>query len=74
MANELLSRFQSDGSNSGVGLSGMREWVSELGGHLKIHSSPTGTVVAAQIPLARAVTAKAGEAEDFYHEKRGSAA
>jgi len=74
IANELLNRFQSDGSNSGVGLSGMRERVSELGGQLKIHSSTAGTVIAAQIPLARAVSAKAAEAEDFYPKKRGSAA
>ena len=74
IANELLNRFQSDGSNSGVGLSGMRERVSELGGQLKIHSSPAGTVIAAQIPLARAMSAKAAEAEDFYQKKRGSAA
>jgi len=74
IGNELLNRFQSDGSNSGVGLSGMRERVSELGGQLKIHSSTAGTVIAAQIPLARAVSAKAAEAEDFYQKKRGSAA
>jgi len=74
IANELLNRFHSDGSNSGVGLSGMRERVSELGGQLKIHSSPAGTVIAAQIPLARAVSAKAAQAEDFYQKKRGSAA
>ena len=74
IANELLNRFQSDGSNSGVGLSGMRERVSELGGQLKIHSSPAGTIIAAQIPLARAVSVKAAEAEDFYQKKHGSAA
>jgi signal transduction histidine kinase len=74
IANELLNRFQSDGSNSGVGLSGMRERVSELGGQLRIHSSPAGTVVAARIPLATAGSAKAAEAEDFYQKKRGSAA
>jgi signal transduction histidine kinase len=74
IANELLNRFQSDGSNSGVGLSGMRERVSELGGQLRIHSSPAGTAVAARMPLARAGSTKAAEAEDFYQKKRGSAA
>jgi signal transduction histidine kinase len=74
IANELANKFQSDGSNSGVGLSGMRERVGELGGQLKIHSSPAGTVIAAQIPLTRAVSTKATEAEDFYQKKRGSAA
>ena len=71
---ELLTRFQSDGTDTGVGLSGMRERVSELGGQLRIHSSPAGTVIAARIPLARAGSAKAAEAEDFYQKKRGSAA
>jgi signal transduction histidine kinase len=71
---ELLTRFQSDGTDTGVGLSGMRERVSELGGQLRIHSSTAGTTIAAVIPLARAVSAKAAEAEDSYQKGRGSAA
>jgi signal transduction histidine kinase len=74
ITNELLNRFQSDGCNSGVGLSGMRERVGELGGQLRIHSSPAGSVIASRIPLARAVSAKAADAGDFYQTKRGSAA
>jgi signal transduction histidine kinase len=72
--NEILTRFQSDGSNSGVGLSGMRERVSELGGQLRIHSSAPGTTIAAVIPLARALSAKAAEVKDSYQTERGSAA
>jgi signal transduction histidine kinase len=72
--NELLSRFQSDGTDTGVGLSGMRERVSELGGQLRIHSSTAGTTIAAVIPLAKAVSAKAAEAKDSYQKGRGSAA
>jgi signal transduction histidine kinase len=72
--NELLTRFQSEGSNSGVGLSGMRERVSELGGQLRIHSSTAGTTITAVIPLAKAVSAKAAEAKESYQKGRGSAA
>jgi len=72
--NELLTRFQSDGTDTGVGLSGMRERVSELGGQLRIRSSDSGTTVVAVIPLARAFSAKPPEAEDSYQKGRGSAA
>ena len=74
IANELLNRFQSDGSNSGVGLSGMRERVSELGGQLKIHTSGAGTTIAAVIPLAKAASAKGVESGSPYQGQRGSAA
>ncbi len=41
------------GTNHGVGLSGMRERVRELGGTLEIQSSDRGTTVAAQFPLGK---------------------
>jgi signal transduction histidine kinase len=66
--------FQSDGSNSGVGLSGMRERVIELGGQLKLESSVAGTTLAAVIPLSKAISAKTAEAKDSHQKKRGSAA
>jgi len=72
--NELLTRFQSDGTDTGVGLSGMRERVSELGGQLRIHSSPAGTTIAAVIPLAKAASAKAAKTGNPYQGQRGSAA
>jgi len=72
--NELLTRFQSDGTDTGVGLSGMRERVSELGGQLRIHSSPAGTTIAAVIPLAKAASAKAAKTGSPYQGQRGSAA
>ncbi len=42
------------GTNHGVGLSGMRERVRELGGTLDIQSSDRGTTVTAQFPLTKA--------------------
>jgi signal transduction histidine kinase len=73
--NELLTRFQSDGTDTGVGLSGMRERVSELGGQLKIDTSSAGTTIAALIPLAKAVSAKgAAETRRPYQGQRDPAA
>jgi signal transduction histidine kinase len=43
------------GTNHGVGLSGMRERVRELGGTLEIQSSENGTIVTAALPVANAV-------------------
>lgn len=39
------------GTNHGVGLSGMRERVRELGGTLEIKSSENGTIVTAALPI-----------------------
>jgi signal transduction histidine kinase len=44
----------SAGANQGVGLSGMRERVRELGGTLEIQSSESGTRVTAQFPVSTA--------------------
>jgi signal transduction histidine kinase len=43
------------GTNPGVGLSGMRERVRELGGTLEIQSNEDGTTVTASLPLANAI-------------------
>ncbi|HTF42680.1 MAG TPA: ATP-binding protein, partial [Terriglobales bacterium] len=48
---ELLAAFRSNGTNSGVGLAGMRERMRELGGQLNIRSTPTGTMVSVSMPL-----------------------
>jgi signal transduction histidine kinase len=50
---EQLSRFQTDGAHSGVGLAGMRERIRELGGQLRLDSSREGTSVIATIPIGR---------------------
>ncbi len=42
----------SDSDTSGVGLRGMRERVTQLGGQLEITSNGTGTLVLAKLPLA----------------------
>jgi signal transduction histidine kinase len=49
--NELLESFQSKGMSLGVGLSGMRERVRELGGRLDIRSNSSGTVISVELPV-----------------------
>jgi signal transduction histidine kinase len=48
---ELLAAFQTRGTNFGIGLTGMRERVRELGGRLDIQSSPAGTQISVTLPL-----------------------
>ena len=47
----LLEKFRADSSRSGVGLAGMRERVSELGGRFEIKSDRRGTEVVIVLPL-----------------------
>jgi signal transduction histidine kinase len=56
---ELLARFRTRGTHFGIGLSGMRERVRELGGHLDIQSSAAGTEVSVTLPLSPAASAPA---------------
>jgi len=48
----LLERFRKTGSGAGVGLSGMRERVKELGGEFVVESDDTGTLLTVIAPLA----------------------
>jgi PAS domain S-box-containing protein len=48
---ELLERIQKTGGATGVGLSGMRERVSEMGGQLEIRSDRQGTLVRVTVPV-----------------------
>jgi signal transduction histidine kinase len=45
--------FTPVGSNHGVGMSGMRERVRELGGALEIQSTGNGTIVTATVPVTK---------------------
>ena len=47
---DVLQRFLTTGSPSGVGLAGMRERVREQGGQFEIQSDPTGTTVTVTLP------------------------
>jgi len=48
---ERLERFRNSGTGVGVGLAGIRERVSELGGELEISSDDGGTNVKVSVPL-----------------------
>jgi signal transduction histidine kinase len=48
---ELLRRFEAQGTNSGVGLAGMRERMRELGGQLVIRPCVPGTSISVTLPL-----------------------
>jgi signal transduction histidine kinase len=52
MPADTLERFQKNGTNVGVGLTGIRERIKELGGVFKIDSSDSGTVLNVSIPTA----------------------
>ena len=53
MPQELLRRFQEVGTGGGVGLAGMQERISELGGRLEISAANPGTVVTVSMPVSK---------------------
>jgi signal transduction histidine kinase len=57
---ELLDNFRAKGTNSGVGLAGMRERLRELGGQIEIRSGQ-GTLISVTLPLPSAVNAPAAD-------------
>jgi signal transduction histidine kinase len=59
MAKNAIERGNGSGSRLGVGILGMRERMTQLGGKLEIDSSPSGTMVRVSIPL-RAEVSNAG--------------
>ena len=54
MPAELFKRFRSGGAGAGVGLSSMRERISELGGRFEIESDENGTLIRVALPLSDA--------------------
>jgi PAS domain S-box-containing protein len=59
MAGNAMERGNGSGSRLGVGILGMRERMTQLGGKLEIDSSPSGTTIRVSIPL-RAEVSNAG--------------
>ena len=51
ISEERLRRFNASPGAAGVGITGMRERVRELGGRLEIHSRQTGTTVSVALPM-----------------------
>ena len=51
MPADILNRFQKTGERAGVGLSGIRERVKELGGRVEISSDRDGTLLSVVLPL-----------------------
>ena len=49
----LLENFRASGTNSGVGLAGMRERIRELGGQLTIRTCAPGTLISVSLPLSK---------------------
>ena len=68
---EQLETFRG-GSDLGVGLAGMRERVSELGGFLEVRSEKPGTSIRVTLPLSKGQTRTAQDMES--PAERGSAA
>jgi signal transduction histidine kinase len=48
---ETLEGFRANGSQPGVGLSGMRERINDLGGKFEIRSDVHGTAVIVRVPV-----------------------
>lgn len=57
-----LSQFKSSTSKSGVGITGMRERVHELGGQLEIKSRNPGTMIFVALPISATASAEGGTA------------
>lgn len=50
---EIIRKFRDHGSGVGIGLSGMRERMTELGGCLELSADGHGTVVCARVPVSK---------------------
>jgi signal transduction histidine kinase len=64
MPAELLDGFSQHRTRLGVGLSGMRERVNDLGGQLDIKSDQHGTTIVATVPLAGAALTDSAKSDE----------
>jgi signal transduction histidine kinase len=55
MSKGVLERFESDSGDLGLGMSGMRERIRELGGRLEVESDSSGTLIVATLPASGSV-------------------
>jgi signal transduction histidine kinase len=56
MSQSVLAKFDSGRGDLGLGISGMRERLRELGGKLEVQSSSAGTLIVASLPITAPVT------------------
>jgi signal transduction histidine kinase len=61
IAPDLLHNFRMNGTNSGVGLAGMRERIRELGGQFSVQRCFPGTLISVTLPLPDSVETKTAE-------------
>jgi signal transduction histidine kinase len=61
---EVLSGFQTKGTNSGVGLAGMRERMRDLGGQLNIEPCAPGVLISATLPVSEKLEKAIASAAD----------
>jgi signal transduction histidine kinase len=61
MSPKVLERFESGSGDLGLGISGMKERIRELGGRLEIQSDSTGTLIVARLPVTAPVTEGSAE-------------
>lgn len=59
ISEEQLQQMDTSSSRAGVGISGMRERVRELGGYLEIHACNPGTSVRVSLPVANPLISSA---------------
>jgi PAS domain S-box-containing protein len=58
MPADLIPGFGANGRNVGVGLTGMRERINDLGGTFEVQSDTKGTAIVVAVPLAEVSTAR----------------
>jgi signal transduction histidine kinase len=67
MSQIVLERFESGTGDLGLGISGMRERVRELGGKLEVQSDSAGTLIVASLPVIAPVIEPSAEEKARIH-------